>query len=40
MSEIDSQFLLLINGFHTGYLDQLMWLISGKLVWIPFYLII
>ena len=39
MSEIDSQFLLLINGFHTGYLDQLMWLISGKLVWIPFYLI-
>ena len=39
MSEIDSQFLLLINGFHTEYLDQLMWLISGKLVWIPFYLI-
>ena len=39
MTEIDSQFLLLINGFHTEYLDQLMWLISGKLVWIPFYLI-
>ena len=39
MTEIDSQFLLLINGLHTGYLDQLMWLISGKLVWIPFYII-
>ena len=39
MTEIDSQILLLINGLHTGYLDQLMWLISGKLVWIPFYII-
>lgn len=39
MTDIDSQLLLLINGFHTEYLDQLMWLISGKLVWIPFYLI-
>ena len=39
MEEVDSQFLLLINGLHTGYLDQLMWLISGKLVWIPFYII-
>ena len=39
MTEIDSQFLLLINGFHTDYLDRLMWLISGKLVWIPFYII-
>ena len=39
MTEIDSQFLLLINGLHTEYLDRLMWLISGKLVWIPFYLI-
>lgn len=39
MLELDSQFLLLINGFHSEYLDRLMWLVSGKQVWIPFYLI-
>ena len=34
----DEQLLLLINGMHTGFLDSLMWLISAKLVWIPFYI--
>lgn len=38
MIELDHQFLLLINGFHTSFLDAWMWLISAKLVWIPFYL--
>lgn len=36
--DIDHHLLLLVNGMHTDYLDQLMWLISGKLVWIPFYM--
>lgn len=39
MTELDHEFLLQINGMHTPFLDQLMWLISGKAVWIPFYLI-
>lgn len=37
MVEYDHQLLLLINGMHTGFLDAFMWLVSGKLVWIPFY---
>lgn len=36
---LDTQLLLWINGMHTSFLDQFMWLISGKTVWIPFYLI-
>lgn len=39
MTEFDHELLLQINGMHTPFLDQLMWLISGKAVWIPFYLI-
>lgn len=39
MTELDHELLLQINGMHTPFLDQLMWLISGKAVWIPFYLI-
>ena len=39
MEELDTALLLLINGAHNDYLDSLMWLISAKTVWIPFYLI-
>lgn len=39
MEELDTSLLLLINGAHNHYFDQLMWLISAKTVWIPFYLI-
>ena len=38
MEELDTSLLLLINGAHNDYLDSLMWLISAKTVWIPFYL--
>ena len=37
---IDQNFVLFINGFHTPFLDEFMWIVSGKLVWIPLYLII
>lgn len=36
---LDTELLLWINGMHTPFLDQFMWLISGKAVWIPFYVI-
>lgn len=39
MIDFDHNLLLLINGMHTDFLDALMWLISGKAVWIPFYLV-
>lgn len=36
LEKIDSQLLLLINGANNSFLDQLMWIVSGKIVWIPF----
>ena len=39
MIELDHELLLLVNGMHTDYLDALMWYISAKLVWVPFYLV-
>lgn len=40
MEAIDQDVLLLINGNYNPYFDMLMSLISGKLVWIPLYLVI
>lgn len=40
IEKIDQKIVLFINGFHTPFLDEFMWIVSGKLVWIPLYLII
>lgn len=34
---IDSDFMLMLNGTHTAYLDRVMVLVSDKWVWTPFY---
>lgn len=36
LEKIDADLLLLINGSHNPFLDQFMWVVSGKIVWIPF----
>ena len=36
----DRQIFLLLNGWHNELFDQIMWHISGKLEWIPLYLIL
>lgn len=36
----DHALLLAINGAHGAFLDTFMWLISGKLIWFPIYLLI
>ena len=38
--DIDQQLLLAINGWHAAWADNIMWLISGKLTWIPLYLLL
>ena len=38
LEKIDQSIVLTINGWHTPFLDEIMWIISSKLVWIPFYL--
>jgi undecaprenyl-diphosphatase len=38
LEKIDQSIVIAINGWHTPFLDEIMWIISSKLVWIPFYL--
>ena len=40
LEEIDRQIVLLINGLHFPIFDQIMWLISGRFIWIPFYILL
>ena len=36
--EIDTEWLLAINGWHAPWADTLMWIISLRVTWIPLYL--
>lgn len=38
LADADEAILLAINGYHTPFLDFVMWTLSGRLVWIPLYL--
>ena len=40
LKEIEQNVLLAINGAHTPFLDELMWLVSDKFIWFPFYLLL
>ena len=37
---IDRQIVLFVNGLHFPFLDHFMWVVSGKLTWIPLYVLI
>jgi undecaprenyl-diphosphatase len=37
---LDQKLLLLINGFNSPFMDEVMWLISSKLIWIPLYAVL
>lgn len=37
---IDRAIVEAVNGWNSPFLDEVMWIISGKLTWIPFYLIL
>jgi undecaprenyl-diphosphatase len=37
---IDSSLFLWLNGHHSPAWDKLMWHISGKIEWVPFYLLL
>jgi len=34
---MDEQLFFAINGTHNIFFDQLMWLLTGKVVWVPLY---
>ena len=40
LRHIDTAILLLINGWHTLWADQVMWIVSEKTTWIPLYLLL
>lgn len=40
LKAIDSSIVLAVNGTHNHFLDTLFWLFSGKLTWIPLYLLL
>ena len=40
LQQIDSNLFLVINGWHSDSWDGIMWWISGKITWWPFYLLI
>lgn len=40
LTSLDQQILLFFNGNHTPLMDEVMALITGKWIWIPFYLLL
>lgn len=40
MIERDRNIFLFLNSLHTPFLDEVMWIVSMKVVWIPLYLAI
>jgi len=38
IQDIDAVFLLWVNSLNNPYLDQVMWWISSKYIWLPLYL--
>jgi undecaprenyl-diphosphatase len=40
LEAIDRWLVVTINGWNTPFLDEFFWLISGKLIWIPCYVIV
>ncbi len=37
LEEIDRSIVLAVNSWNSPFWDSLMWLVSGKLFWFPFY---
>jgi undecaprenyl-diphosphatase len=40
IDQLDQKVLLFINGLHASVLDPVMWAISNKAFWYPFYLVL
>ena len=40
LSDIDARLLLIVNGAHCPFFDSVMWCISGRWIWVPFYAVL
>ncbi len=37
---LDTDLFLWLNSHHSPFWDQIMWFVSGKIEWVPFYLVL
>lgn len=40
LSDIDARLLLIVNSAHSPFFDSVMWCISGRWIWVPFYAVL
>lgn len=40
LSDIDARLLIIVNGAHSPFFDSVMWCISGRWIWVPFYAVL
>lgn len=40
ITNLDTELFLFLNGLHVDWLDPIMTFISGKITWVPFYLVL
>ena len=40
LNRLDTDLFLFLNGFHSPFWDRVMWFVSGKLEWLPLYIIL
>lgn len=40
LSDIDARLLLIVNGAHSPFFNSVMWCISGRWIWVPFYAVL
>ncbi len=38
LESIDLAIVQMVNGWNTPFLDELMWIVSGRITWIPLYI--
>ena len=40
LNTLDTHLFLKLNGWHSPFWDRIMWFISGKIEWLPFYILL
>ena len=40
LESVDRMVVLAVNSWNTPFIDELMWIVSAKLTWIPFYILL
>lgn len=40
LADLDARLLLIVNGAHCPFFDAVMWCISGRWIWVPFYIVL